>query len=78
MLLVLKNDSTRFNGCTIKKARENNQREREKERNTLTEASFCQLHNKDITSNDRPVSNTINTLMDKNDHCLFDWFTSEV
>ena len=47
-----------------------------RERKALTEALFCQLHNED--GNDGHISKTINRLKDKNDHCLFDRFTTEV
>ena len=49
-----------------------------RERKALVEALFRQLHNKDVADNDVALKKTINILNDKNDHCLFDRFTSKV
>jgi len=49
-----------------------------RERKALTEELFAQLHNEEVDGNDGQVSKTIERIIDKNDHCLFDRFTSEV
>lgn len=48
------------------------------ERKALTKYLFPQLHNEDVNGNDGPISKTIERLIDKNEHCIFDQFTSEV
>ena len=49
-----------------------------REMKALTEALFYQLRNEDVADNDGSVKRIINRLNDKNDHCLYNCFTSKV